>query len=135
MNATNLTLALLTGGLFTAGAYLLMAHSLVRVVMGVVLLGHAANLVLLQAGGRAGEPPVSGEVTPATATDPLPQAMALTAIVITFGITALLLALVHRSQELEGHATVPLGAPSTGGDEAADPVEAAGAPRTVEEQP
>lgn len=108
MNATNLALALLTGSLFSVGAYLLMASSLVRVVMGVVLLGHAANLVLLQAGGPAGDPPVSGAPGGYEAvSDPLPQAMALTAIVITFAVSALLLALVHRSLELDGDDQVP----------------------------
>lgn len=107
MNDTNLALAVLTGGLFAAGAYLLVSWSLIRVVMGVVLLGHAANLVLLQAGGRAGDPPVSGTTGPDAAADPLPQAMALTAIVITFGIAALLLALAHRSREVQGDDTTP----------------------------
>jgi multicomponent Na+:H+ antiporter subunit C len=107
VNAANLALVLVTGGLFAAGAYLMLSWSLVRVVMGVVLLGHAANLVLLQAGGPAGDPPVSGRTEPAAAADPLPQAMALTAIVITFGVAALLLALVHRHHELQGDDTAP----------------------------
>lgn len=116
MNATNLTLALLTGGLFGAGAYLLQSHSLIRVVMGVVLLGHAANLVLLQSGGRAGMPPVSGKVALEAAADPLPQAMVLTAIVITFGVTALLLALAHRARKTFGDFAVP-DEPGPEGDE------------------
>ena len=107
MNETTLVLTLLCGGLFAAGAYLLMARSLVRVAMGVVLLGHAANLVLLQSGGGAGDAPVSGATTPEAAADPLPQAMVLTAIVITFAITALLLALAHRSHEDRGHDETP----------------------------
>jgi multicomponent Na+:H+ antiporter subunit C len=108
VNATNLTLALLMGSLFSAGGYLLLSRSLVRVVMGVVLLGHAANLLLLQSGGRAGKPPVSGEGGYDTVADPLPHAMALTAIVITFAVTALLLALVHRSNEVNGNDDVPM---------------------------
>ncbi|WP_277453539.1 NADH-quinone oxidoreductase subunit K [Janibacter sp. DB-40] len=103
MNATNLTLALLCGGLFAAGIHLMMARSLVRVAMGVVLLGHAANLLLLQSGGRAGMPPVSGSTPYEEVADPLPQAMALTAIVITFAVTALLLAVACRSNDLRGH--------------------------------
>ena len=89
MNATNLTLALLCGGFFAAGVHLLMARSLVRVAMGVVLLGHAGNLLLLQAGGRAGEPPGSGTAPYEEHADPLPQALALTAIGITFAVLAL----------------------------------------------
>ena len=107
MSAGNLTLALLAGGLFAVGAYLLMARSLVRMVMGVVLLGHAANLVLLQAGGPGGQPPVHGEAAYDGVADPLPQAMALTAIVITFAVSALLLGLAHRNHELEGDDSVP----------------------------
>lgn len=107
MNATNLALALLTGGLFGTGAYLLQSGSLIRVIMGVVLLGHAANLVLLQSGGGAGKPPVSGEVAPEAVADPLPQAMILTAIVITFAVTALLLALAHRARRTFGDFAVP----------------------------
>lgn len=106
MNAANLTLALLCGGLFAAGAYLLMSRSLVRAVMGLVMLGHGGNLVLLQAGGRAGKPPLSGTAYEEAA-DPLPQAMALTAIVITFAVTALLLALAHRTHELRANDGVP----------------------------
>ncbi|UMG91837.1 NADH-quinone oxidoreductase subunit K [Nocardioides sp. TF02-7] len=107
MNAANLTMALLVGSLFSAGVYLLLSRSLVRVVMGVVLLGHATNLLLLQSGGRAGAPPVSGEAGYEAVADPLPQAMALTAIVITFAVSALLLALAHRSHELNDNEEVP----------------------------
>ncbi|HVM03152.1 MAG TPA: NADH-quinone oxidoreductase subunit K, partial [Acidimicrobiales bacterium] len=60
------------------------------------LLGHGANLLLLLAGGRAGRAPIVGAGDGPVA-DPLPQALALTAIVITFGITAFLLALAYRS--------------------------------------
>ena len=57
---------------------------------------NGANLLLLAAGGRAGDPPLAG-ADPATTADPLPQALALTAIVITFGVSAFLLALAYRS--------------------------------------
>jgi multicomponent Na+:H+ antiporter subunit C len=108
MDATNLTLALLVGVLVGTGTHLLLSRTLLRVVMGFVLIGHGANVVLLLAGGRAGAPPMADETGPAAASDPLPQAMAVTAVVITFGVTALLLALAHRSQVLEDHDQVPL---------------------------
>lgn len=96
----NLTLALLIGVLYTVGTYLLLQRTLTRVVMGLALLGHGANLLLLQAGGAAGAVPIigrtAGDVGEGTA-DPLPQAMVLTAIVITFGVSAFLLALAYRS--------------------------------------
>lgn len=94
------TSALVVGVLFAMGTYLVMQRSLTRVIVGLVLLGHGANLLLLLAGGPPGSPPLIGEDGPLA--DPLPQAMALTAIVITFGITAFLLALAYRSWVLTG---------------------------------
>ena len=96
----NLTLALLIGVLYTVGTYLLLQRTLTRVVLGLGLLGHGANLLLLQVGGAAGAVPIVGRTAgPAGAgtADPLPQAMVLTAIVITFGVSAFLLALAYRS--------------------------------------
>lgn len=107
MNASNLTLALVVGGLFAGGSYLLLQRSLLRIVLGFVLLGHAANLVLLVAGGPAGPAPVAGKAGAAEAADPLPQAMAITAVVITLAVTALLLALADRSVTLRGEDDVP----------------------------
>ena len=92
------TIALLIGVLFAVGTYLLMQRTLTRVVIGLGLMSHGANLLLLLAGGRAGRAPFVGdEGAPAGVADPLPQALALTAIVITFGLTAFLLALAYRS--------------------------------------
>lgn len=92
------TLAVAVGGLFAVGTYLLLQRTLTRVVIGLALMGHGANLLLLLAGGRAGDAPfVSDGGPPSAAADPLPQALALTAIVITFGVTAFLLALAYRS--------------------------------------
>jgi multicomponent Na+:H+ antiporter subunit C len=96
----NLTLALLIGVLYTVGTYLLLQRTLTRVVIGLALLGHGANLLLLQAGGAAGLVPfvtADSDAELATTADPLPQAMVLTAIVITFGVSAFLLALAYRS--------------------------------------
>jgi multicomponent Na+:H+ antiporter subunit C len=102
----NVTIALLIGVLYTVGTYLLLQRTLTRVVIGLGLLGHGANLLLLQAGGAAGGVPFVGKggregqglagLEGGTA-DPLPQAMVLTAIVITFGVSAFLLALAYRS--------------------------------------
>ncbi len=96
----NLTLALLIGVLYTVGTYLLLQRTLTRIVIGLALLGHGANLLLLDAGGAAGLVPFVGPTSTATledTSDPLPQAMVLTAIVITFGVSAFLLALAYRS--------------------------------------
>jgi len=89
-----LVLAVATGALYAVGVYLLLQRTLTRIVLGLAVLGHGANLLLLLAGGRAGRPPFAGVDG---AADPLPQALALTAIVITFGATAFLLALAYRS--------------------------------------
>ncbi|CAM5296786.1 Na(+)/H(+) antiporter subunit C [Streptomyces pilosus] len=103
MNSVDVTMALVVGGLFTAGFHLMLQRSLMRIVFGFILLGHGTNLLLLVVGGSPGRPPVvQGEGTAPTA-DPLPQAMALTAIVITFGLTVFLVALAYRSWRLSGH--------------------------------
>lgn len=104
MTTIDLILALVLGGLFTAGCYLLLQRSLMRTLLGFMVLGHGTNLLLLAA-GHSGEPPVlgGGDHGLERFADPLPQAMALTAIVITFGVTMLLLALGYRSWRLTGH--------------------------------
>lgn len=91
-----LVLAVTVGVLYTIGSWLLMQRSLTRIVIGLAILGHGANLLLLAAGGRAGGMPLAG-ADPATTSDPLPQALALTAIVITFGVSGFLLSMAYRS--------------------------------------
>lgn len=91
-----LLLAVTIGVLYGVGTWLLLQRSLSRIVIGLAALGHGANLLLLSAGGRAGHVPMAGS-DPATTADPLPQALALTAIVITFGVSGFLLALAYRS--------------------------------------
>jgi multicomponent Na+:H+ antiporter subunit C len=100
--APNLTLVVVIAVLVAAGVYLLLERSLSRIVLGIVLLGNAVNLLLLVAGGAAGSPPIVGDST-APMSDPLAQAMVLTAIVITLGLTAFLLALSYRSWQLHRH--------------------------------
>ncbi|UTT46623.1 cation:proton antiporter subunit C [Micrococcus luteus] len=85
----------LTVGLLTFGAfYLFSKRELLRVILGMVLLGHAANLAIIAAGGtdRRGLP-FAGTSDVGVQADALPQAFVLTAIVIAFAITVLLLAL------------------------------------------
>ncbi len=98
----NLWYVLLIGVLFAAGVALLLERSLTRVVMGVVLLGNGANLLILTT-GRAGGAPIVGTTPQDQMSDPLPHAMILTALVITFGMTAFLLAMAYRSWYLTGH--------------------------------
>jgi multicomponent Na+:H+ antiporter subunit C len=96
-----MTGVLLVGILAGAGTYLVLQRGLVRITLGFVLLSHAVNVLLLLAGGtdRRGVP-IEG--SGGAAADPLPQAFVLTAIVISFGITAFLLALAIRSSEVAG---------------------------------
>lgn len=96
---------LTVGVLYGCGVYLILQRNLSRIVIGLAMLGHGANLLLLMAGGRAGEAPIVG-VGEAPYADPLPQALALTAIVITFGVSAYLLALAYRSWVLNRSDTV-----------------------------
>ena len=98
----SLALAAVTAILFAAGTWLLLQRRLTRIIIGIGLLGHGANLLLVTSGGRAGSPPVidGSAGSPAEYSDPLPQALALTAIVITFGVTAFLLALGYRSWQI-----------------------------------
>ncbi|ASW54108.1 Na(+)/H(+) antiporter subunit C [Plantactinospora sp. KBS50] len=96
-----LVLVVVVGVLFGAGVTLLLERSLTRVVLGVVLMSNGINLLILLA-GQAGGAPLIGLTDPATVSDPLPQAMVLTAIVISFGMTALLLAVAYRSWQVRG---------------------------------
>ncbi len=103
MTTINVTMALVVGGVFAAGFYLLLQRSLMRVLIGVVVLGHGTNLLLQLAGGPPGRDPIVGEAPVESIADPLPQALALTAVVITFALTTFLLALAYRSFVLIGN--------------------------------
>ena len=107
-----LLMSIVIGILFGCGAYLILKPDLIRVVVGMVLISNAANLTLMAAGLSRGEDPILPIAEGAEISDPLVQAMTLTAIVIGFAVTALLLALVyrvyttHRSVDLDELASV-----------------------------
>lgn len=107
--------AIIVGLLVFAGVYLILQRELVRAVLGFILLGHAANVVLLSAGGlHRRQLPLVGDGVPPDSADPLPQAFALTAIVITFGITIYLLVLSLRTPETgEEHEDDPAATPES----------------------
>ncbi|MFI6993003.1 Na(+)/H(+) antiporter subunit C [Nonomuraea wenchangensis] len=98
----NLTYVVTVGVLFAAGVTLLLERSLTRILLGVILLGNGVNLLILT-GGNAGAAPIAGLAGQERMSDPLPQAMILTAIVITLGMTAFLLAMASRTWLLTGH--------------------------------
>lgn len=98
-------MSVVIGVLFTVSTYLMLTKSLLRIILGTALLSHGAHLLLLtMAGLKTGQPPVLADKTvqmAGTYTDPLPQALILTAIVISFGVTSLFFVLAYRAyQEL-----------------------------------
>jgi multicomponent Na+:H+ antiporter subunit C len=99
-------LAILVGVLFASGIYLMLARSLIRVIFGLVLMGHAVNLAIFTSGGlvradAAIVPPGGTAAAPASA-DPVPQALILTAIVIGFALTAFTAVLVRQVVKSSG---------------------------------
>ena len=96
----SLVLILVMAVLFACGVYAMLERSLTRVLIGFLLLGNATNLLLLIVMGQPGVAPFFGTATTEEMSDPLPQALTLTAIVITFAISAFLLALIYRSWQL-----------------------------------
>lgn len=98
--SVSLILIIIMGVMFAAGVYAMLERSLTRVLIGFLLLGNAANLFLLVVMGQPGIAPFFGAGDPDEMSDPLPQALTLTAIVITFAVSAFLLALIYRSWQL-----------------------------------
>lgn len=96
----NLTLVLVASVLVGTGAYLFLSRSLVRALMGFLLMGNGVNLVFIIGSGPAGSPPIVGAGDGGPMADPVPQALVLTAIVITLAMTAFVLALAHRGWQL-----------------------------------
>ena len=108
--SANLVLAITAGVLVAAGVYLMLERSLTRILLGVLVTSNGVNLLFLVAAGEAGSDPIIG-LSSKEMSDPLPQAMVLTAIVITMAVAGFVLALAYRSFQLHGH------------DEVADDVE------------
>jgi len=99
----SLALVVLIAVLVGTGVYLLLERSLTRVIIGISMISNGVNVMFLVASGRAGGPPLVGSTDAAEMSDPLPQAMVLTAIVITLGLTAFLLSVAYRAWQLNGH--------------------------------
>ena len=90
-------ITILVGVLVTVSVYLLLSRSLIRVILGTAILSHAIHLLLMVMGGlKKGSVPLLGE-NAENYTDALPQALILTAIVISFAVTAFLLVLAYRT--------------------------------------
>lgn len=95
-------LAYSIGVLVFAGTYLLLSTRFWKVIIGTVFLSHAVNLILLSSSGFSPDrnPPLLS--TSAPYVDPLPQALILTAIVISFGVTAFILIVLRQVNEETG---------------------------------
>ncbi|GAA0295417.1 multicomponent Na+:H+ antiporter subunit C [Gracilibacillus halotolerans] len=95
-------MTVLAGILFTAGVYNLLQKQLLRIIVGATLISHGAHLFILTMGElKRGAPPVLQDGIE-NYSDPLPQALILTSIVISFGITSLLLVLAYRASKENG---------------------------------
>jgi multicomponent Na+:H+ antiporter subunit C len=99
-------LAVVIGGVYALGLYLMMRRSIVKLIIGLGLLGHAANLLIFTLGRLTrGRPPLIPDADTAPLepfADPLPQALILTAIVIGFGVQAFALVLLKRAYQTVG---------------------------------
>ncbi|CAN5607953.1 NADH-quinone oxidoreductase subunit K [soil metagenome] len=93
--------------MFASGCYLLLKRDFIKVIGGIVLISNAANFFLMTSGLSRGQEPIYPLDSTQPVSDPLVQAMTLTAIVISFGISALLISMIyrvyqsHRSVDLE----------------------------------
>ncbi|AIQ74118.1 MULTISPECIES: Na(+)/H(+) antiporter subunit C [Paenibacillus] len=97
-----LIIALAIGVLFSVGVYLVLSKSLLRILLGTTLITHGVHLLLLTMSGlKTGAAPLLGEEAEAYV-DPLPQALILTSIVISFGVTAFFIVLAYRTYRSTG---------------------------------
>ncbi len=94
----NLFLLIASGVLIATGVYLMLDRTMTRMLLGVMLIGNGANLLLLQSGGEAGAPPILNRdsVVAEQSADALAQGMILTAIVISMALVSFILALLYR---------------------------------------
>lgn len=100
-------MAFVIGLLFAAAVYMMLRRSIVKLVIGLMILSNAANLLIFTVAGLTrGAPPliVEGTYIPeGPIADPLPQALVLTAIVIALGVLAFAVVLIHRAFEVVGN--------------------------------
>lgn len=99
----SLSLVVAAAAMIGCGVYLILERSLTRVLVGLVMLGNGVNVLFLISSGPAGRAPIVGDEDPAGMSDPLPQALVLTAIVISLATIAFVLAMAYRSWQLTGH--------------------------------
>jgi multicomponent Na+:H+ antiporter subunit C len=100
--SANFGILVIVGVLIACGVYLLLERSITKMLLGLLLFGSGVNLLILTVGGPPGSAPIVGRTNAVhdTMADPLAQAMILTAIVITMGIAAFVMALAYRSYKI-----------------------------------
>ena len=123
-------ISLAVSAVFGAGAFLILQRNLVRVVIGIVLISNAANLFIVAVGITRGRAPIYPLPDGTEISDPLVQAMALTAIVIGSSIAALLLALSYRLYT--SHSTIDLQDISRAEAEASEAIDLGEEPKLVD---
>ncbi len=108
-NPVNLGLLIVVGLVAACGVYMLLERSLIRMLLGLLLVGNAVNLLIIVTAGSMGNPPIYGRTSDnrSADADPLAQGMVLTAIVITMGVAAFVLALAYRSFTINTDDDVP----------------------------
>ncbi|HZK43546.1 MAG TPA: Na(+)/H(+) antiporter subunit C [Syntrophomonadaceae bacterium] len=90
-------MCILVGVLFAIGTYMVLSKSFLRIILGTTIIGYSVNLLIITMGGlKTGSAPLLG-LNEFSFTDPLPQALLLTAIVINFATTAFFLVLCYRT--------------------------------------
>lgn len=95
-----LLLAILIGTLYAGGIYMLLRRSMVKMIIGLILLGNGVNLLIFLLGGlNKGQPPILSSGVDEF-TDPVPQALILTAIVISFGLQSFAIVLIQKVYEV-----------------------------------
>ncbi len=97
----SIAIVVLIAILFTSGTYLVLQGSLTRIILGVGMLANGVNVLILGVSSRPGDAPIIGR--DGEFSDPVPQALVLTAIVIGFGVVAFLLALAWRGWTIDGN--------------------------------
>lgn len=102
-----LILSIVVGVLYSVGIYFLLRRSMMRIVLGVLFLGNATNLLIFVASGltRNAQPSflaAPNEAAKQGLSDSLPQALILTAIVISFGVVVFLVTLLRKTHEATG---------------------------------
>lgn len=133
-----LLVALSIGVMVACGVYLILRPSTFPVVVGLTFLSYAVNVFLFAMGSlKIGIPPILSEKID-TYTDPLPQALVLTAIVISFGMTAFLIVLALRARDtlgtdhIDGKAYLPSSAETQESEQAEGDVQSSTSERATE---